>query len=117
MKTRPGTTGVDPPMPPTSIQPRVRNQHDRRNEPAKIPISPRRPAYERLGHLAAVAAGSFASGEGGFGAVEEVAPGIWGAVLGDAEGGGEGGAVGAEGGADGGGAAAGQVGRALRGVA
>src|SRR4029450_7443200 len=59
-----------------------------------------------LRDLAAVAAGAFGAGEGGFGAGEEVAPGVGGAVLGDAEGGGEGGAVGAEGGADGGGAAA-----------
>jgi hypothetical protein len=48
------------------------------------------------------------AGEGGFGAVEEVAPGAPGG-LGDAEGGGEGGAVGAEGGADDGGAASGLV--------
>src|SRR4029453_3761938 len=69
-----------------------------------------------LGDLAAVAAGSFGSGEGGFGAVEEVAPGVGGGVLGDAEGGGEGGAVGAGGGAGGGGGAAGPLGHVPGGV-
>src|SRR5919199_5714403 len=66
--------------------------------------------------LAAVAAGSFGPGEGGFGAVEEVAPGVGGAVLGHAEGGGEGGAVGTQGGADGGGAAPDPLGHVPGGV-